>query len=514
MYTDLIAQVWESLQRVARYGWTFLRRYTIPFLGSAVVVLTVAFAWATYRDLATKRLTLLVGPSGGSTMGDARLIKARLEKAASTWYGPTCHVRLEATEGYEENRRRISQDGDGRVFGFAHDGFGSAVELDKVRVLLPLDKTHLHILVRNPKPGSPALSAVDGAAESGQPKPDRAVALFAHSLDRLAPGKVYLGPPDSGTRQLAEAVLKYYRHDADRFPTFGIANWTEMRAALQTGAIDVAFCAGPKNSPIIQQIADDNDCVLVGLNGDREAICQDCAHLEPSQFVARSYSKDFCAADCHTIASRRVLLCSPAMSDKDAYLISKIAFESLRNLGPDIGFQTVQNAANYRDDLRYELHNGAVLFSQNKGGPSFLSDWIRTSNYVLITVAVFLATEIFRKINSRSKRKDIQPGLDKTAAVEATTTSDPLDVQCRNLLLELQNTPLGATAETCAAWSNRAAKLRDEISARQKQGSISATAAAGMRAMLKEIFSEIGFHRRNRTRTSSPVKPESQTMAI
>jgi hypothetical protein len=514
MYNELIAQVWVSVQRVAQYSWKLLRRYAIPFMASAVVVLAVAFAWATYRDLATKRFTLLVGPYGGSGMGDARLIKAHLEKAASTWYGPACHVRLETTDGYEENRRRISQDADGQVFGFAHDGFGSAAELDKVRVLLPLDKTHLHIVVRKPKSSSPASSPVDVAAESDQPKPDTAAALFANSLDRLAPGKVYLGPADSGTRQLAEAVLKYYRRDADQFPTFGIANWTEMRAALRTGAIDVAFCAGPKNSSVIQQIANDNDCILVGLNGDREAICQDCSHLEPSEFVARSYSKEFCGAGCHTIASRRVILCSPAMSDKDAYLISKAAFESLRGLGPDVGFRTVQSAPNYRDGLRYELHNGAVLFSQNTG-PGFLSDWIRTSNYVLITIGVFLATQFFRTLNSRSKQGNTPPVVNKTAALDQTATdSDALELECRNLLLELQSTALGATAETCAGWNSRAVKVRDEISVRQKQGTISAAAAAGTRAMLKEIFSEVGFHRRNRARPSAPATPESQTMAV
>jgi len=505
MNNELIAQVWESTQRVARYCWRFLRRYAVSLLGSAVVVLTVAFAWATYRDLATKRLTLLVGPAGGTTMRDARLIKERLEKAASSWYGPACHVRLEATEGYEENRRRISQDGDGQIFGFAHDGFGSAVELDKVRVLLPLDKTHLHIIVRRPTSGVTALpvnsasAPSEAPAESAQPLRDPKIALFSGSLDRLAPGRVYLGPPDSGTRQLAEAVLKYYGHNADRFPTFGIASWSEMRAALKTGAIDVAFCAGPKNSPVIQQIADDNDCVLVGLNGDREAICQDCAHLEPSQFVARSYNKDFCAADCHTIASRRVLLCSPAMSDKDAYLISKIAFDSLRNLGPDVGFPTVQNTENYRNDLRYELHNGAVLFSQNKGAPYFLTDWIRTSNYVLITVAVFLATEIFRKINSRAKQKDAKPGLDKKAAANATVGSDPLDVQCRNLLLELQNTSWGVTGETCTQWLKQANAARHELSTRQSQGNIDPPVAAVIQGMLREINSEIDLHRRSQS---------------
>ena len=79
------------------------------------------------------------GPSAG---GLRDFIEEQLEKAGRVVDG-AFSVAVEATGGYDENRRRVSEDEKGNLVGFAYDGFGDS---ENVATILPLDNRYLHIL--------------------------------------------------------------------------------------------------------------------------------------------------------------------------------------------------------------------------------------------------------------------------------------------------------------------------------------------------------------------------------
>jgi hypothetical protein len=408
-WKDFGAALVEFLKNIWLWMIVLARRHSMALVGSAIVVLALMTLWSLYRDWRTTEFVLLSGPGGSASMDDARLIKNRIEGQSST-LGAAYRVTLEETEGFEEVRRRVNSDETGRLIGFAHDGFGNAAN---VRVLLPLDNNYVHILARR--------GFINEVFDEKEPVPKKIT--FAELMERgniLKPGRISLGPPDSGTRQLAELVLERHLPDVSdigRCQANGIVSWHDMRAGLNNGSIDLAFYGGRLDAGIIKNIAADGSSVMLGLDGDRDAITQGQQHLMPETFKANSYSNGgFCPTEIETFASRRVLLCSSKMSEPTAFFLASNAREAMRVVVPDIDWVNPPPDAPRSHGLTYRIHPGADRLRTG----SALAGVPWNSNYVLLTLALWIATELVQSANKRLRK----PSAD---APEQTDGKAPLN---------------------------------------------------------------------------------------
>ena len=331
----------------------------------------------------TREIILLVGPAGGSTIQEGNSIKSSIERK-SKWYGNRYRVRIEDTEGYEENRRRVNDDRSGLLIAFAHDGFGDA---QHVRVVYTLEWSFLHILCRK--------QFLECENLGPDPK-------FGAVLEKLRYGQVYFGPQDSGTRQLAALVMAHYgkAKEIGRFQTHGITNWHDMRAAFNNGHIDLAFYSGKLRAPIVEDIARDKTTMLLDIGCDVDPIQQGYSHIRREALAANSYSNDkFCPGVRRTIASQRVLICSDAMSDQLAYLISH---ECAETFGGEAGWTRSEPKKEAQGELTYRLHPGAARVRRSEGAP-----WVWPNiSTILGAVIVLIITECLQWLNKLNKKVD------------------------------------------------------------------------------------------------------------
>jgi hypothetical protein len=179
-------------------------------------------------------------------------------------------------------------------------------------------------------------------------------------------------------------------------------------------------------------------------------------------------------------------------------VISKASFDALRSRYPAIGLDNIRNSGNYSENLRYELHNGARLLSDN-ARPSMIPEWIRGLNYVFVTVAVVLLTPILRRLNAMLRhRKSDQPVGEPESSEESWYVR--LNGQCEALLAEIEHSPRDIAAETLNSWAQRSEALRQQVVQLEQEKKIEPKEATSLRAGLRHIAIELGEHRRTKER--------------
>ncbi len=404
----------------------------------AVVLLVGFHTWTFICELNTRKITFLMGEHGSPSERDAKLIQTKIKETTGRWW-PT-FVTLESTAGYEENRERIDADTTGKVVGFAYDGFQKS---QYVRTVLPLDKRYLHILcrkefvekmLRKSNAQKTQNGTDDGTAkrkkslQNGVLFRDLVAAMRERDYQKSRPGRVFFGPKGSVTRQIAEIVLKHFKLDPGKLRCNGIGDFEEMRAAFSRKQIDVAFSSSQFGSEYVRQIAQDGGCVLVGLDGDRDAIIQDNPGMLPVSFQENSYvNGDFCPRKLQTIGARRVLICSREMRDKDAHFIGSMTAEALRHTIPEIEWENVPPEVKRRmsEPLTFQLHPGAELI-RAKEEPSQWGEGVRA---FLATLLVVVLTKFLQWLDARKKARkkakkkrldDKKPEQDETKPREDT----------------------------------------------------------------------------------------------
>jgi hypothetical protein len=406
-----------------------LHRYWFSVLVAAVALSVFMSSWAWLRERRVVTYTLLDGPAGGTGRGLGEQVAGQV-RDSSRVLGMEYVIQTVHTNGYAENQRRISQDTSGRLLGFAHDGFGDP---SAIRVILPLERTYLHILARRgfleelklwpPEQDVP----LNGAARD---KPPAAVKLSAViAKNKLQPGRVFFGPKGSGTQEAAHVVFQHYDLHPQLYQTHGVADWHDMRAAFNTGAIDLAFYSGPIGSDAVANIAKDDSAVLLDLGSDAETILQTASHMTSASIVANSYRHDgaFCCSKINTLSFRRVLIASRRMSDSDAFFLAGASKEALRphlrgselddpKTDPDVAI------AQLAKRLRFPAHPGAVMALEGKTY-SYLPQGVM---YFLATLALAVVVEFARYVASElSKRGRVSSGGGELAAGIPPTPPSP-----------------------------------------------------------------------------------------
>lgn len=348
------------LQLIVAKLYAFLFRHPFAALASAVFLLAVIILPQQIAALTERRITVLVGPKSGSSDRRVREIIKYLQTHPGAAYWSRRYVLTsEATQGYEENRRRVNEDDTGTVIGFSHDGFTSA---HNVRTMFPLTDSYLHIFINK--------SISPGSMKRTIEK------VIVPNREKLK-GKVYLGPDQSGTRQLAQLVLKHYGLKPEELEKAGTGawEWNDAASELIDGNILMFFWVTPiePNSRVIARLGDSGKCCMIGME-NIDGIRIGSPFLLSRTFPKTSYSasSDLCNDELHTIASKNVIICSSAMSDTDAYFLAGIVREALRGEIPEIQWGRTSPQQIESDALTFYLHPGAKLLKDGQT-PGWLS---------------------------------------------------------------------------------------------------------------------------------------------
>ena len=263
----------------------------------------------------------------------------------------------------------------------------------------------------------------------------------------------------------------------------GINSASDMRAALNTGHIELAFASTVLPSKDISKIAKDGNCILLGLNNDRDAILQENPHLVSVDFQQNSYvDGDFCRKQLKSIGARRVIICSNLMSDKAAYAFGMRSFYALRDRMPKIEWETLPPRVQRTSPtpLRYTVHPGAKLI-QSQQPPPGQNQWWQA---VVATALLWGLAELAKFLNSIFLPARTTSQLHtETEAQEGTEAADPernaeaygrlkqeLELQVR----ELERASMPLSGQEYKDWGRKIDELRERVLATDQAGSLNA----------------------------------------
>jgi len=482
--------------------WSFVNRYRWWFASIALAVLFYDASSSWYYSRYSQDIVFYTGPSGGTGETAASKIAAELESQKNTIGAPEYKVRIVETDGFEENRQRISSDEIGQTIGFAHDGFGKS---GNVRILLPLQHSYMHVLCRRgflqTLIGN---NAVLGAVlERDKPVQLTQIAPFLSSSQ----GRVYLGPPQSGTRQVATLILEKIGQNPSRLSTNGIADWDDMRAALNNGSIDLAFCSTVVGARVIREISKDGSAILLDLEEIRDAIAEENDQIDRDALPKNAYAVKpnlvagefdpatipFCPSPINTTVTRKVLICPGSMDSRmvfDIATAAKVVAE--RDLDTRIvwsaGAPEEVKAANR--DFKYALHPGAEwLKADNRPRVNWLPDNIGPHYSVFMWTILFtIITAMLERIHLWLRRAtSVEDGdapvpdvpsndpvvtPDAGRATESRTDFEELRKDIQKCRSELGPQPRPLKAREFDHWATRVAGIRAALDKARGRGGI------------------------------------------
>lgn len=388
-----------------------VQNHYVKFLSALVLVLVAMFLFQVYESHRTERVDFYTGRPGGDAEELAAAFKGQIE-AASSAFGYKYPVVLHASQGYEDNRQHVAQDYVGTVVGLAYDGFGD--DVSNVRILAPLRWHYLHVLCRK--------DFLEYLRKQGICVPEHP--RFTDILPHVSFGRMHFGPPNSGTRYIAEMLLRHCLADSQRYvdvasdphravaaprpwtpgqlAAHGIADWDDMRSALLHGDIDVGILSASIGSGIVKEIARDGFTVLLNLDDVCDAVRDEHrSQVAVGEIAAHAYVKDdaFCPQAVRTLIAREVLIGSQALSNRKAYVISNAVARAManRNLPIDWSMLTPDKPRDKAPPFAYTIHDGTQRVKEERPSP----DWWSGMQVLLWSLAVTVLIELAQKYRPR-----------------------------------------------------------------------------------------------------------------
>ncbi len=444
-------------EAIDRFGWSLI---------ILVVLLSTAVTYILAIEFFRGEFELVSGPSdstGGYYSEQIISDYKELKDKGTSPFSRIKYISQTPSSGFLDSFQQVASDESGKVFGFAQDGFVSAgKEVDDVRILLPLEKNYLFVLCNkeyidrlnsecgcnDPSFLETVFDSIDSdGADETPPTPDdvpaekqkligaatadkinvksvpcdvfdeRPMGLFefayfvkflieehSNRVAALKP-KIYVGPEESGTKQLADSLLEHYgmtESCCKKIIPTQEEGFRDLVNKLNSGEADLAFFVGSRDDEKIKKLARERKTFLLSLGNDVEGIVAaskwplEKGHLFRNEFggtnvvrVRSSYlylpgftserpfkiriPTLFCEG-IEAISTRRVLICSKNMHTNDAYAITQFSRKSLAKFVPilewDKGPQgEVVAVKNYA----FEFHDGSTLVRENsKPFPTWL----------------------------------------------------------------------------------------------------------------------------------------------
>lgn len=176
--------------------------------------------------------------------------------------------------------------------------------------------------------------------------------------------RVAVGAAGSGTEANARQIMAAYGLTYDdvkvQYLSFG-----EASSALKDGNVDVAFVTAGHPTAAIQDIATQNDVVLVPMDDDKaDALIKEYPFYTKVVIKANTYNKQ--AADVEAVAVRCMLAVTDKMDEKTAYDVTKVIFGNLDRMKAAHSAANVISKDTALEGMSINLAPGADKFLKEK----------------------------------------------------------------------------------------------------------------------------------------------------
>jgi TRAP transporter TAXI family solute receptor len=250
-------------------------------------------------------LKLYSGREGGCyyPLGNAleQVLNAHFQENGTRWL--SIHNDTN-TPGASANLRHLVQ-GDGQL-ALIQDGlpaFSTSQEHTDVFVLGRLYSSSLHVVVQRSL-GLKSLQDI-GAASGKHPT-------------------VFLGLKDSGTRVVAETLLKRYQISLSSLKVVEMNSFKEAAEGMNSGSIQVGFFMMGLESEAMRLVADNPHLDLMDLSDETIKGATDALkYLKLNQINRGAYNKDFPSRTITTVKMDELLVCSKSVDMESAKEIVK-----------------------------------------------------------------------------------------------------------------------------------------------------------------------------------------------
>jgi hypothetical protein len=373
--------------------------------------------------------------------------------------GPNYLVTQVPTGGSYDNLRAVKHDEEGNMIGMTIEGLTiDKNDKQEIKTLVPLQWCYLHLVARvdsltnlgfgpefhwdghKSRPitlsdlagkyywwSNDDAKAADDGAKTKNAK-ERANVGKTNNNQKLAkkPSKqllrIYLGPAGSGTRQLAELVLRNVGiNPAEVEPNLYIPNVEDVPEQLSRNNIDAAFVLEPPPSDIVSAIAAEGpqQYTLVSIDNANDLLpnhkCLVSAKIPPGTYSFLVPSNfDPPEANDHTthlaeiesLATRRLIVASEKMSNSDAYYLANciraaIPHDQLSRADKDGHWLGPDPSADLRDHpLTYDPHPGVDLNPDSTPAFNWLGRNLTWIGPLLLAMSVSLVTELKNRVPS------------------------------------------------------------------------------------------------------------------
>ncbi|MDV7145917.1 TAXI family TRAP transporter solute-binding subunit [Tropicimonas sp. TH_r6] len=194
----------------------------------------------------------------------------------------------------------------------------------------------------------------------------RADAGIASTAD-FAGKKVNIGNPGSGTRVLAETMLKYDGISADDFALAAELKSSEQSAALCDGKIDATIWAAGLPNGSSQEATSTCDVKIVPLTGEgTEKLLAENSAYAAATIPGGMYPGN--PDDVPSWGPKATIVTSAEATDETVYALVSAVFENFdafKKLHP--AFANLKQEEMIKDGLTAELHPGAVKYYMEQG---------------------------------------------------------------------------------------------------------------------------------------------------
>ncbi|MGL6074373.1 MAG: TAXI family TRAP transporter solute-binding subunit [Fimbriiglobus sp.] len=371
----------------------YSRNHVSFLLGLIGLSLLLSSLWL-YQSLSKRKVILYTGGVDSDSYNRGLQLQKHFETHRPNWF-VKYDVEVRQSVGLPENRMHVANAKPGTIIlGFDQDGFAPP---RNVRTLFPLTDVTLHILIKQPTttplgvgPFLPPIETLKQFIDWRRDQPGNPRLRF------------FLGPKGSGTRLIAETVLRHYDLKLTEVDSAEQYSWTSAYEALRANQLDVVFDSGEVGSPFIVDKARENHFRLISLD-HVEGIVQGQQSLVRKEILPGAYvvNDQFSNQKTQTVSTQRIIICPESLSDFDAYYLTAGIQETFRDVVP-VG-KWDKSPVPKGSELIVPLHPGANQVREKSSEPMVILQNLFTSNlqWIITIVGGFVSWRISRKSKNR-----------------------------------------------------------------------------------------------------------------
>ena len=181
-------------------------------------------------------------------------------------------------------------------------------------------------------------------------------------LTDLEGKKAYVGPQESGTKIVAEEILKAVQvSDFTRIAADSFSHASEM---LITGELQAAFFAAGTNADAVKEALKSGECNLLDLRADRDRIIERMPGLVKVDIPAITYLNQ--TTPVHTVGAQTLVLCRKNLDDDLVFLIENALFDNIHKLMRAQGIKLESALDEDKLPEGIALHSGARRFKEKE----------------------------------------------------------------------------------------------------------------------------------------------------